>query len=75
MQNEMLANHWQELVDLDGDEIFCYIPERPEFLCIEKTEEIIYILNQKATDYYKIGKTTANESGIQRMTSLQTGKI
>lgn len=41
IKNEMLANHWQELIDLDGDEIFCYIPERPEFICIEKKEEAI----------------------------------
>jgi hypothetical protein len=41
VKNEMLVNHWPELIDLDGDEIFCHIPERPEFICIEKTEEVI----------------------------------
>lgn len=42
VKNEQLLNHWAEFIELDGDEIFCYLPERPEFICIEKTEEYIF---------------------------------
>lgn len=41
VKNEQLLNHWAEFVELDGNEIFCYLPKRPEFICVEKTEEFV----------------------------------
>ena len=41
VENEQFSNHWAEFIKLDGDEIFCYLPDRPEFICVEKTEELI----------------------------------
>ena len=36
-----LVKNWKELVEIDGDEIYCYNPKASYFICIEKTEEFI----------------------------------
>jgi len=39
-KNELIKN-WKELIEIDGDEIYCYNPSSSDFICIEKTEEFI----------------------------------
>ena len=39
-KNELIKN-WRELIEIDGDEIYCYDPTSSDFICIEKTEEFI----------------------------------
>jgi hypothetical protein len=39
--NATLARYWSDFIEIDGDEIFCSIPGRPEFICIEKSEDLI----------------------------------
>ena len=39
-KNELIKN-WKELIEIDGDEIYCYNPTSSDFICIEKTEECI----------------------------------
>ena len=41
VSNSTLNNHWTDFVEIDGDEIFCYRPEETDFICIEKTEDVI----------------------------------
>ena len=36
-----LIKKWKELIEIDGDEIYCYNPSSSDFICIEKTEEFI----------------------------------
>jgi hypothetical protein len=39
--NASLARYWSDFIEIDGDEIFCSIPGRTEFICIEKSEDLI----------------------------------
>lgn len=39
--NSTLNNYWSDLIEVDGDEIFCLQKDDPSFICIEKTEDII----------------------------------
>ena len=39
--NTTLKNYWADFIDIDGDEIFCYHPNEKDFICIEKTEDVI----------------------------------
>ncbi|KAA9035502.1 hypothetical protein FW778_21320 [Ginsengibacter hankyongi] len=41
ISNSILINYWSELIEVDGDEIFCLQQDDPSFICIEKTEDII----------------------------------
>ena len=41
VSNSTLNNHWEDFVEIDGDEIFCYQPDETDFICIEKTEDVI----------------------------------
>jgi hypothetical protein len=36
-----LIRHWKKYIEIDTNEIFCFIPGRPQFICIEKTEDFI----------------------------------
>jgi hypothetical protein len=38
---EEVIKNWKDLIELDGDEFYCYDPSSNDFLCIEKTEEFI----------------------------------
>jgi hypothetical protein len=37
----VLETRWRELIDLDGDEIICHLPDSRDFVSIEKTQELI----------------------------------
>jgi hypothetical protein len=41
MSNRTLLDHWKQLLELDGDEIFITMPSRPFFMCVEITEDLI----------------------------------
>lgn len=41
ISKDELIRNWVRLIDLDKDEIYCYNPDTPDFICIEKTEEFI----------------------------------
>lgn len=41
ISNESLLNHWKQLLELDGDEIFISMPSKQHFICLELTEDII----------------------------------
>ena len=41
IQNDTIKRYWTQLIEIDTDEIFCYIPNRKDFICIEKTEDFI----------------------------------
>ena len=41
VSNPTLNNYWSDLIEVDGDEIFCLLQGDPSFICIEKTEDII----------------------------------
>ncbi len=41
IQNDTIKSYWAQLIEIDTDEIFCYIPNRKDFICIEKTEDFI----------------------------------
>jgi hypothetical protein len=38
--NSILNNHWADFIEIDGDEIFCLQNNEPDFICIEKTEDV-----------------------------------
>jgi len=40
LKTELIKN-WRELIEIDGDEIYCYNPSSSGFICIERTEEFI----------------------------------
>jgi hypothetical protein len=41
VSNSTLNNHWADFIEIDGDEIFCFQHNEPDFICIEKTEDVI----------------------------------
>jgi hypothetical protein len=41
ISNSTLNNYWSDLIEVDGDEIFCLQKDDPSFICLEKTEDII----------------------------------
>jgi hypothetical protein len=41
VSNSILNNHWADFIEIDGDEIFCLQHNEPDFICIEKTEDVI----------------------------------
>ena len=62
---ELAITHWQELVELDGDEIFLYAPGRSYFICIEKTEDFIVKDCQKAREWiYEVTFSNRSIKGI-----------
>jgi hypothetical protein len=41
IEKTALYKHWSELIEIDGDQIFCYLSDRSGFICLEKTEDIM----------------------------------
>jgi hypothetical protein len=41
ISSQTLNNYWSDLIELDGDEIYCLQQDDPSFICIEKTEDTI----------------------------------
>lgn len=41
ISNDALLTKWAALIEVDGDEIFCFIPNKSSFICIERTQEQI----------------------------------
>jgi hypothetical protein len=41
ISNATLKNYWSDLIEIEGDEIFCLQQDDPSFICIEKTEDTI----------------------------------
>jgi hypothetical protein len=41
ISNPTLNYYWFDLIEVDGDEIFCLRRDDPSFICIEKTEDTI----------------------------------
>lgn len=39
-KNDFLEQ-WKNIIEIDGDEVFCYNPLKGNFILVEKTEEII----------------------------------
>jgi hypothetical protein len=41
IKNDTLINFWAKFIEIDSDEVFCYLPNRTDFICLEKTEDFI----------------------------------
>jgi hypothetical protein len=41
IDNEVLFTKWAALIELDGDEIYCHLPEKSSWICIERTEDVL----------------------------------
>lgn len=39
--NSTLRSFWADFIEIDGDQIFCYQQNETNFICIEKTEDVI----------------------------------
>ena len=51
VSNENFTNCWADFIDIDGDEIFCYQPNETDFICIEKTEDVIVDSKNKSLQW------------------------
>ena len=61
VSKELLINIWRDLIELDGDEIFCYLPNTPDFICIEKTEDVFVGHETKGKHWiYEVTFSNAN---------------
>ncbi|WP_057938794.1 hypothetical protein [Algoriphagus resistens] len=49
-----LIKYWRELIEIDGDEIYCYNPSSSGFICIEKTEEFISGIEGESSWIYEL---------------------
>ncbi len=41
ISNDILFTKWPTLIEIDGDEIFCYMPDKNCWICIQRTEEFL----------------------------------
>jgi len=47
VSNDFLLYKWPSLVELDTEQIYCYIPSRNYFICIHRTDEFLKGKEQK----------------------------
>ena len=58
--------YWKDIVEIDGDEVFCHNPLNGEFILIEKTEDLIIGFEQQGKKWlYEI--TISNEVLMERI--------
>lgn len=63
MSNSTLNNYWSDLIEVDGDEIFCLQQDDPSFICIEKTEDIL--VGDKSESRQRLYEVTFSNADIK----------